>query len=79
MANGRWSIEELEALTPHELADLLAKVIMVLRRLPNVPLVDLEAEDTSEEWARHSQSVVEHVRHEKKSQAKPADLPDWVE
>jgi hypothetical protein len=34
------SVSDLETLSTHELADLLANVVLLLRRLPDVPLAD---------------------------------------
>ncbi len=81
----RLTPEQVELMTTHELADLLTSTAMVLRRFPDIPMVDLESDDTSGMWARHSRS-----RSKKKSSpsVKPADkevetpenhLPDWAE
>jgi hypothetical protein len=39
----RLTVEELEQLTPQELSELLARIVLVLRRLPDVPLNTLQA------------------------------------
>lgn len=38
----RMTIVQLEQMKTHELADLLANVVMVLRRMPDVPCRDLQ-------------------------------------
>lgn len=38
----RLTVEDLEQFTPQELAELLAQIVLVLRRLPGVPLIELE-------------------------------------
>ena len=42
----RLPIAELEAMTPHQLSDLLASVVLILRRLPDVPVVALGQNST---------------------------------
>ena len=45
----RFTVEQLESMKTHELADLLANVVLLLRRLPNVECRQLSAlltEDT---------------------------------
>jgi hypothetical protein len=47
------SVEELGQLTPQQLANLLAQIVLLLRRFPDVPLVEFakleEAKTTGEE------------------------------
>jgi hypothetical protein len=38
----RFTVEQLEQMKTHELADLLANVVLVLRRMPNVECKQLE-------------------------------------
>ena len=38
----RFTIEQLEQMKTHELADLLANVVLVLRRMPNIECKQLE-------------------------------------
>jgi hypothetical protein len=38
----RITVEQLEQMKTHELAELLANVVLVLRRMPNVPCRDLQ-------------------------------------
>jgi multidrug efflux pump subunit AcrB len=48
----RLSIEDMEAMTPHELSELLKSVVLLLRRFPNVPLasfVQAPGEHTEDE------------------------------
>ncbi len=41
MDNTRWSVEQLEGCTTHELADLPSNLVLLLRRLPDVPMSEL--------------------------------------
>ncbi len=38
------TVYQLERMTTHELADLLALLVLALRRLPNIPVEDLKQE-----------------------------------
>ncbi|HTK10427.1 MAG TPA: hypothetical protein VL485_24865 [Ktedonobacteraceae bacterium] len=38
-------LDELEKLTAHELADMLANIALLLRRLADVPLNELQADE----------------------------------
>lgn len=40
--NTRFSIEQLEQMKTHELADLLANIVLLLRRMPNVTWSELQ-------------------------------------
>ncbi len=40
----RLTVAQLEQMQVHELAELLANIVIVLRRLPNVPFVQLQPE-----------------------------------
>jgi hypothetical protein len=71
--NWKWSPEELEKLTLHELADLMANIVMVLRRMPDVPVSDLVARPTED-----ASELVTRLRHENTNR-EPGVLPDWVE
>jgi hypothetical protein len=80
----RFTPEQLELMTTHELADLLTNTATVLRRLPNVPIVDLESDDTSGIWARHSQSRSKKKNNQSrnvddKEEGENRSLPDWAE
>ena len=80
--NLHWTPEELELCTPSELAELLANIVMVLRRLPDVPLVDLQSQDTSGVWRAHTQSIAESVRNEKQESLagqSSQELPSWAD
>jgi hypothetical protein len=73
------TVDDVEQLTTRELADFLANVVVVLRRMPDVPLVALQAEDRSGVWADHARQVVENIRGEKeKPSPRAEDLPDWT-
>jgi hypothetical protein len=81
----RFTPEQLELMTTHELADLLANTAVVLRRLPNIPVVDLESDDTSGMWARHSRSRSKKKNSQsgkiddKENENEDKSLPDWAE
>jgi hypothetical protein len=46
MSHGRrLMLDELEKLTAHELADMLANIALLLRRLADVPLNELQADE----------------------------------
>src|SRR5579875_20699 len=40
--NPRLTIEQLEQMKPHELADLLANIVLLLRRMPDVTWAELQ-------------------------------------
>jgi hypothetical protein len=67
-----WTPEELEKLTLHELADLLANVVLVLRRMPDVPVSDLMARP-----AENVTGMVARLRKENTNDQAP-ELPDWA-
>lgn len=67
----RMSVDQLEQMKTHELADLLANIVLVLRRLPDVPCTQLQ------------QSFVElevpQSHTEKKSTGKKNDTSSVIE
>ncbi|GHP00041.1 hypothetical protein KSF_100880 [Reticulibacter mediterranei] len=70
--NLRWSPEELEKLSLHELADLMANIILILRRMPDVPVSDLvsrPADDVA--------GMVARLRRENTNN-EAGELPDWA-
>jgi hypothetical protein len=79
----RFTPEQLEQMTTHELADLLANTAIVLRRLPDIPVVDLESEDRSGVWARYSRTRGEKRNSQSKkvddNEGENKNLPDWIE
>jgi hypothetical protein len=44
--NPRLTIEQLEQMKPHELADLLANIVLLLRRMPDVTWAELQQQLT---------------------------------
>ncbi len=44
----RLTVDDLEKMTTHDLADLLANVVLVLKRLPDVPVKELKRETGGE-------------------------------
>jgi len=69
------SVEDIEAMTSHEIADFLATLILVLRRMPNERLGDLKAV----EQPLDTSGLAAAVRHERNDIESHKDLPDWVE
>jgi hypothetical protein len=70
----RWTPEELEKLSLHELGDLLANIVLVLRRLPDVPVSDLlnrPADDVT--------GMVARLRRENTNGEAPEELPAWTQ
>ncbi len=45
----RMTLEQLEKMKTHEIADLLANVVLLLRRLPDVPCAQLSQQGTGDE------------------------------
>ena len=74
----RFTPEQLEMLTTHEVADLLGNLVLLLRRLPDIPMVDLQSEDRSGVWARHSRSRTEKGKRHDDQEDEQKDLPDWM-
>jgi hypothetical protein len=70
-----WTPDELEQLSLHQLAELLANVVMVLRRLPDVPVSDLVNQP-----AKDVASMVARVRREQQNNngEAPETLPEWI-
>ena len=69
----RFTPEHIEQMTAHELADFLANIVLVLRRMPNVPLAEMKPV----ERPFKPEEIVENVRHEHTA-GESKDLPDWV-
>jgi hypothetical protein len=70
----RWSPEELEKLTIGELAELMANIVLILRRMPDVPVADLldrPASDTA--------GLVARIRRENTNGEAPENLPAWAD
>ena len=79
----RFSLEELEAMTTHEVADLLSKLVLILRRLPDIPFSDLAAIQTAErelvgqEETDRSQGVISLV-DVARNRVNGDELPGWA-
>lgn len=69
----QWTPDELEQLSLHELADLLANIVVVLRRMPDVPVSDLVARP-----AEDATTLVARLRREPANE-QAHELPEWVE
>jgi hypothetical protein len=52
-----WTPAELEHIKTHELAEWLSNVVLLLRRLPNVPMSELGAQESTAGRREHSQSA----------------------
>ncbi len=76
------SVSDLETLSTGELADLLANVVLLLRRLPDVPLADVINNGTSagngHEPIKDPGAVAARVRCQPKKTAS-TEIPDWLE
>jgi hypothetical protein len=70
----RWTIEELECMTPGELADLLSDIVLVLRRLPHVPVAQLKPIEREYDPG----GLVAGLRHMESEQHETRDLPGWL-
>jgi hypothetical protein len=66
------TIAELEQLTTHELADLVSNIVLILRRLPNVPVSQLTAKEVP--TARETPDLVSKA----KERVNGSPLPDWT-
>ena len=64
----RISIDQLEQMKTHELADLLANIVLVLRRMPDVPCTQLQPILVASEVAQSEQKT---KRTTKKKEAPP--------
>lgn len=71
--NLRWTPEELEKLTIGELAELLANIVLILRRMPDVPVADLLNRPASD-----AAGLVARIRRDQPG-AQSENLPDWIE
>jgi hypothetical protein len=71
----RLTVNDLEQMTTHDLAQLLSNLVLVLRRLPNVPLQDL----TPLEEHYDVTGLAAGLRHDAETNAaSKKDLPDWT-
>lgn len=79
----RMTLEQLEKMKTHEIADLLTNVVLLLRRLPNVPCAQLiqqapGGERRNEQAAQtapvHSTAVLPSLTREELTKKKVAEL-----
>ncbi len=70
----RLTVKDLEAMTIHELSDLLADMVLVLRRLPDVPVSDLLGQPPE----THAEKLLARFRQSKGGD-ESTSLPDWLE
>ncbi len=75
------SVSDLETLSTGELADLLSNVVLLLRRLPDVPLADIingTSTRNGSEPKKDPGAVAARVRRQPKKPAS-TEMPDWLE
>ncbi len=76
------SVSDLETLSTGELADLLSNVVLLLRRLPDVPLADVinngTSANTGHELIKDPGAVAARMRREPKKPTS-TEIPDWLE
>jgi len=70
----RLTVSDLEAMTIHELSDLLADMVRVLRRLPDVPVSDL----LDQPEVPSAEKLLARFRRGKGAD-ESTSLPDWLE
>lgn len=70
----RLSIEQIENMTPQQLAQLLNNLIHVLQRMPNEPLKNLQRIEKPIEL----EEIARRARHQKREPERQKDLPDWL-
>jgi len=66
--------EELAKFSPHAVAELLANIVMILRRMPDVPISDLVSRPAAE-----VSGMVARLRKENTNGEQVHELPDWAE
>lgn len=64
------TLAELEQLTTHQLSDLMSNIVLLLRRLPDVPVSQLTATRTPKETPDLLRKAQERVNG--------ATLPNWT-
>ena len=69
-------MSDLESMTPHELSDLLGQIVLLLRRMPNVPISELKA--VEQPMQANADKLAAKVRHEQASDGTKEVLPDWL-
>jgi len=62
--NKRFTIDQLEAMKTHELADLLTNVVLVLKRMPNVECRQLTTPSSSDEPETNTQPTAPVLTHQ---------------
>ena len=68
------TVEQLENMTTHQLAQLLSNLSKVLLRMPDEPLKSLKRAETTTQV----EQLAQNVRHQKEEQKGVTDLPDWL-
>jgi hypothetical protein len=68
------TVEQLENMTTHQLAQLLANLTKVLQQMPDEPLKDLKRAEPPIQI----QQLTHNVLHKTVEPEDAADLPDWL-
>jgi hypothetical protein len=71
----RITVDDLEKMTTHQIADLLANLVLVLRRMPDVPAVQLQP---IERPPIQADKIAASVRQDKNIKRESGELPDWL-
>ena len=69
------SVEDLATLTPHELADLLSNIVLLLRRFPEIPISEIST-GTQPGPQLDASALVARMRKEKPSPE--STIPNWA-
>lgn len=75
------SMTDLGTLSTHELAELLANVVLLLRRFPDVPISDVTnstSTSNGHDPMKDPRALAAKVRREPKKQVS-TEMPDWLE
>jgi hypothetical protein len=68
------TVEQLENMTTHQLAQLLSDLTKVLLRMPDEQLKNLKRAEAPTQVEQLSQNI----RQQKDEQTRVTDLPDWL-
>lgn len=72
------TVDELSQLTTHELSDLIANCVLLLRRMPNVECSKLTAADVVDQAAKEPDPPpVINLVDKARERVNGSKLPDW--
>ena len=74
----RLSIEQIENMTPQQLAQLLSNLVNVLQRMPNEPLKNLQRVEQLIDLELDGMTKGTRTRKVKTEEQEKKDLPDWL-